>query len=257
MRPGYAGFERVAGVPLHVLRGDARPCPYLPDRSATDLFTFPGLATIDAALYERMMDRGFRRSGVFFYRPACTPCRECVPIRVPVQRFEPSRSQRRVLRRNADVVCSAGRLSGDDEHFELYRRYQAARHGARAPGSYDDFVRFLVDSPIQSLEVAYRVAGRLVGVSIVDVCPNSLSSVYFYYDPAEARRSLGVYSGLTEIDECRRRGLSYWYIGFFVRGCRAMEYKQRFRPHEFLRMDLLDEGVVQWEPAADESSGAG
>lgn len=242
-------FVRIAGIPLPLLRGDEHPCAYLPDRIAADVFTFPGLAEVDSRLYEKMMDRGFRRSGSFFYKPVCETCRECVPIRVPVARFEPSRSQRRVLKRNADVRVEAMGSADDDEHFAVYERYQRARHPTKPAGDRADYERFLCDSPIDTLALDFRVRERLIGVSILDACPNSLSSVYFYYDPDESKRSPGVFSALCEIQECRRRGLAYWYVGFRIRGCPKMEYKTRFRPYELLRMDELERGRIVWQPS--------
>lgn len=222
--------------PLPIYLGEPHACAYLPDRTAIDAFTIANDGRISSAGYERLMNLGFRRSGMIVYRPVCEDCSECVPIRVPIREFTPSKSQRRVVRRNGDVRVEIGRPGCDDAHYDLYCCYQRHRHPDRVD-SRDAFSRFLVESPIQTLEFAFFAADRLIGVSIVDLCPLSLSSVYFYYDPGEAARSLGVFSGLCEIEECRRRGLPYWYLGYFIRGCAKMEYKARFRPAELLGVD--------------------
>jgi len=227
--------EEVQGVPLDVLRTDPRPCAYLPGRTARNLVLLTPFA--DGRMYQSLMDAGYRRTGQWFYRPDCAGCCECTPIRVPVDRFAPSRSQRRLLRRNADVQLQIGPPSADDEHFQLYCAYQTARHGDDAPCDRSEFVESFCQSPIESIEISYRLDAALIGVGIVDVCAASLSSVYFYFDPAHSSRSLGTWSGLCEIEECRRRGLPYWYLGFHVRGCAKMEYKSRFRPYELLGAD--------------------
>lgn len=227
--------------PLPLLHTPTHACSYLPDRVARleVLLATPH----DAGTYQALMDARFRRNGVMFYRPDCPDCRACIPIRVPVDRFAPSRSQRRALRRNRDVRVEIGPPRSSDDRFDLYRRYQAFQHDDHDDCDRDEFERFLCDTCIDTIEMSYHVHDRLIGVGIVDVCPDALSSVYFYFEPAEARRSLGVFSALCEIDECRRCNRAYWYIGYWVQGCAKMEYKSRYRPCELLAPD----GV--WRPA--------
>jgi arginine-tRNA-protein transferase len=218
-----------------LFRGEEHSCPYLPGRTAQSVFTFP--MDVDAQTYQRMMDAGFRRSGDFFYRPDCVGCRACLPIRVPVQRFAPTRSQRRAGRRNRDLTIETAEPRADDERWELFRRYQAYQHDTEMISTREEYYSFFCASPIKTLEMCYRLNGRLVGVGIVDVCSASLSSVYFFFEPDCAQRSLGVFSARCEIEETRRRGLPHWYLGYFVRGCAKMEYKVRYQPHEFLHVD--------------------
>lgn len=234
-RMKFAPNLRLPGLDVPLVRAGSHDCPYLPGREASDLLAMS--PAIDGATYEQMMDRGFRRSGAIFYKPDCPACRECVPIRVPVDRFAPSRSQRRVLKRNSDVLVAVATPRGDDERFELYRRYQSHQHDGAMLGTREEFERFLCDSTLATIEMTYRAAGRLIGVGIVDVTPNTLSSVYFYFEPDVGRRSLGVYSALCEIELCRRMGKPWWYIGFHVRGCATMEYKAQYRPHELRGAD--------------------
>jgi arginine-tRNA-protein transferase len=222
-------------VPLTVVPTDQFQCPYLPEQTATYQILLE--RETSAALYQDLMDVGFRRSGMLFYRPHCDACRACVQQRIPVAAFRPSRSQRRVLRRNADVTVETTPLAIDDEAYELYVRYQFEVHAERGPQPRDDWERWLMASPIETLAMQYRVAGRLIGQGIVDLTPHALSSVYFVYDPAERSRSLGTFSALCEIAECRSRRLPYWYVGLFVVGCGKMAYKRRFRPHEMLGVD--------------------
>lgn len=155
-------------------------------------------------------------------------------MRVRVSEFSPSRSQRRVLKRNADVEVRIGPPQADDEKHRLFSAYLGYQHDGTMSDDRADFEQFLYHSPTQTLEMTYHAAGRLVAVGIVDVCPTAISSVYFFFDPAESKRSLGVFGGLREIEECHRRGLPYWYLGYFVRDCRSMNYKASYGPHELL-----------------------
>jgi leucyl-tRNA---protein transferase len=239
MRSDRLTTDARTGLPL--LRGELHACPYVPGRVAREDYALGG--EMDGAIYQQLMDGGFRRAGRVFYRPTCPACAACVPIRVPVATFAASRSQRRAQRRNADVQVSTGEPRLDAERYELYQRYQTSRHDPLDESSAASLGRFLYESPLETLEMTYRVHGRLVGVGIVDLCPISLSSVYFFFDPDESRRGLGAFSALCEIEECRRRGLPYWYIGFYVAGCHKMEYKRSFRPAELLATDST------WQPA--------
>ena len=215
----------------------AHPCGYLPGRVAQNRAFL--CDRMPPQLYHELMDAGFRRSGTFVYQPVCSGCRACQPIRVPVGRFAPSASQRRVWRRNQDLRIAVVPPVATEENFDLYRRYVQARHDPAKPERFDSFVEFLYTSPVQTLEVQYRdVGGVLLGVGIVDVCDmRSLSSVYFYFDPAESRRGLGTFSSLWEIAFAREHDLPYYYIGYYVRDCAAMSYKARFSPHELLGPD--------------------
>lgn len=221
-------------VPLTQL--SPHSCAYLPDRRASDRALLADV--MPPELYHAFMDRGFRRSGKVIYQPTCRGCRACVPVRVRVADFLPTRSMRRCLRRNRDLVISEGPLSPDDEKFTLYCLYQRARHGDADHLDWTSFVDFLYDSPVNTREFTYRDgSGRLLAVGICDVCADSLSSVYFYYDPDERRRGLGTFGVLSEIDVCRRRSIPCYYLGFWVRGCAAMAYKTSFGPNELLAGD--------------------
>lgn len=224
----------VDGHALPLIQGPPHACSYLPGRVARESYAAGAVST---ALYARLMDMNFRRGGSIVYRPCCVGCSECVPIRVPVTEFAASRSQRRVLRKNADVEIAVRPPGDDDEHIALYARYQAQWHDGTMSSDAADYRSFIVDSPIRTIEMEYRSAGRLIGVGIVDVCPQSLSSVYFFFDPDEAQRSLGVYSGLCEIALARQWRKSHWYLGYYIRDCARMNYKSRFRPCELLGAD--------------------
>ncbi len=223
------------------------PCPYLPDRQArTEGFLADEL---DPDLYAAFMDRGFRRSGRFFYRPRCATCTECVPLRVDVLRFKPSRSQRRIQRKNADLSVTIARPSLTGEKFNLYRRYLDQRHDGTMGHTWAEMATFLYESPVRTQEITYRVDGRLIGVSIVDRAPTALSTVYMYFDPDVSARSPGTFSMLWEIEHCRRSGIPFYYLGYYVADCNKMSYKAAFRPHE--RLTVQHEWV-----AADDARAA-
>ena len=208
-------------------------CPYFADRIAQTRAFW--IERIDAGTYQAFMDAGFRRSGRVIYQPACRHCRDCVPLRVPVARFSASKSQRRVLRRNHDLRHRIDIPSPTDEKFALYQHYQAHWHGQHNRDNWQSFVEFLYGSPLPSLEIEWRTpGGRLIGVGICDVTDLCLSSVYFYFDPAEARRSPGTMSILREIELARSLDVPWYYLGYWINGCPTMDYKSLYRPHELL-----------------------
>ena len=208
------------------------PCPYLPGRlSRNEVY---GADQLDGAFYEVLMARGFRRSGRIVFRPRCRGCRECRQLRVLVNEFTPSRSMRRVLRRNADVRVDTAEPIPTAEKFVLYQRYLDGQHDDTMGRSYEAFHDFLYDSPLGTFEFQYHLGRRLVGVSVVDGCPGGLSSVYMYFDPDYGMRSLGTFSVLREIRHCQEEELSYYYLGFYVANGRTMAYKARFRPNQIL-----------------------
>jgi arginyl-tRNA--protein-N-Asp/Glu arginylyltransferase len=233
----YPALPVPARVRLHVF--PEHDCAYLPGR-LTRLRAFFA-QRVDPDVYHDLMDAGFRRSGRMVYQPMCRGCRACAPIRVPVARFRPSKSQRRCARRNADVHVTVGAPAPSGEKFELYRRYATQWHGSADPGSRGEFETFLYDSPVDTIELTYRAGGpggALLAVGICDVCaPRSLSSVYFWFDPRESRRGLGTFGALVEIERARALGVEHYYLGYWVRECAAMSYKSSFRPHQLLDTD--------------------
>ena len=234
-----------------MVEGEGHACSYLPGKLArTRAFWGEGMG---GELYQRFMDAGFRRSGKVIYQPVCAGCRACMPIRVPVESFRPSKSQRRCWRRNADLLVTVDRPQATGEKFELYRRYQEQWHRKAEEGDRDrqweSFVSFLYDSPVETVEFVYRDGfGKLLGAGLCDLSLKALSSVYFYFEPAEAGRGLGTYSAMYEIAQARELGVRYYYLGYWVRGCGAMEYKASFRPCEVLWPDGL------WRRGLEEKS---
>lgn len=212
--------------------GECFPCPYLPGREARHMTLVP--RPLSAPVYHALMDLNFRRMGPVFYRPVCDGCSACRMLRVPVAGFAPTRAQRRARRRNRDVSVRIGAPQPSGEKLELYRAYLDVRHVGSMDGSVEEFEGFLYSSGIDTLEVEYRVGEQLLGVGIVDVAPLALSAVYFYFDPAQAARSPGVFNVLWLLDEAARRGVPWLYLGYYVADAATMRYKASFRRSEVL-----------------------
>lgn len=231
----YPSHPPPADVRLLVL--PEHDCSYLPGRRSISRAFMT--QRMPPEVYHRFMDAGFRRSGKLVYQPVCAGCRECVPLRVPVAGFRSTKSQRRCWRKNQDLALTSNLPVATEEKFDLYRRYATGWHDKpEADEGWEAFESFLYDSPVETLEFCYRDAsGRLLAVGICDACPGSLSSVYFYHDPAESSRGLGTFGALCEIEAARAWGMPHYYLGYWVAGCGAMEYKSSFGPCEVLDSD--------------------
>jgi len=214
-------------------------CPYLGDRPARSVFRL--VVDLSPHEYDELLAAGWRRFGSIVFQPRCEPCHECVPIRVVVERFRPSRSQRRVLRRNADIEVEVGEPCADEERLGLYERHHLEREARRgwAPTrmTVSAYEESFVHNAVATLEFRYRLARRLVAIAYVGEAADALNSIYAFSDPRVLHRGLGNFDVLREIEEARRRGKRHLYLGFLVDGCRSMEYKAAFRPYELRRGD--------------------
>lgn len=226
---------------LHFYTTAPYPCSYLAEHQARSQVAVPP-DHIDNSVYGMLIHKGFRRSGQFTYRPRCDGCQRCVPVRVRARDFVPDRTQRKILNRlNAPgfMQVSERPLAFDPEHYDLYRTYQESRHpqGGMDDDDPDQYREFLLNSGVDTRLVEFRVEGKLVMVSMIDVIPDGLSAVYTFYDATNPKASYGTYAILWQIIQCQYNNLPYLYLGYWIAESNKMAYKARYQP-----MEMLDDG---------------
>lgn len=214
---------------IRLLQTTPHRCGYLPDRQTRNVVLDPASTSLHSD-YPRALALGFRRTGPMVYRPHCDGCRACVPCRIRVADFGPDRSQRRCLKRNADLTLEIALPGYTDERHALYRRYMRARHpgGGMDPAKASDFHNFLDADWSPTVFLELRLRDRLLAVAATDVCATGLSAVYTFFEPDQDRRSLGTLAILKQIELARKKRAGHVYLGYWIAGHPKMDYKSRF-----------------------------
>jgi arginyl-tRNA--protein-N-Asp/Glu arginylyltransferase len=225
-------------------------CSYLPEETAS--LNYRQLTAVSAADYEALLERGWRRHGVFFFRPACPTCVQCRSLRVSVAEFQATKSQRRCWRRNAGVRVELARPSVSRAHLELFNGFHADMHQRRGwPFRTIDASEYATSFLLGRFDFAYELryfrGGQLIGVGLMDITPRCSSSCYFYHEPAWRPAGPGVFSMLVELQLAAQEQLAYHHLGYWIAGCGSMAYKSQYHPHELLKEFVGRDQLPQWE----------
>lgn len=213
-------------------------CPYGLRQIAT--FHQATFAPINDRVMELFLAAGYRRNGNCLYSMRCACCNACIPIRLKVEDFQASRSQKRVIRKNTELSSELLPLAASAENLDLCERFLRARYPQDSNSGRGYFRDFFLNNIVSSAQIQYRLNGQLVGVSIVDFGYNWLNAVYFFFDPDQQKRSLGTYNILQLIEICKKWDVEYLYLGYLIDEVPAMSYKSRFTPHSI----LTDQGWI-------------
>ena len=227
---------------LYCYLGQQQRCNYVPDKVSQVAYLDPDCA-MTTERYSELVRHGFRRSGQFVYRPSCPDCQACVTLRVPVRDFVMSRSQQRNWQRNRDITVRRLPPTYQPAHFSLYRRYQQQRHpdSSMATSSAEDYLDFLSCPGVTTEFTEFHVRDQLLAVAVYDCLDDGLSAVYTFFEPSFSARGPGVYAVLWQIAEAENRGLDWLYLGYWIKNCRKMSYKDNFRPCQILVNDTWQE----------------
>lgn len=208
------------------------PCSYL-QNNEEQLVVLVEEKQATTAQYETLIDLGFRRSGEQVYKPNCPNCTACHSIRLPVEQFKPSKSQKRVLSKNSDLELRYSDAPKED-YYHLYERYIKQRHadGSMYPPNKEQYDSFISVSWMSSLFIEFWLSNELIGVAVTDELQDSLSALYTFFEPKQAIRSIGTFSIMAQVAKAKDMGKRYLYLGYQVDNCNKMNYKQKFLPHE-------------------------
>ena len=218
-------------IPVYVTENHS--CGYLEGNLARSIFIHPSVP-MDTGLYSGLIDKGFRRSGNDVYAPHCPGCQACIAVRLPVEQFQMSRAQIRCWKKNQAVIARIKPAEFDPVHYSLYLKYQQSRHAGSSmvDSSPEEYIRFLGSDWCHTHFVEYWLQGTLMAVAVVDELEQGVSAVYTFFDPDYAQYSPGTWAVLWQIEYAVQEGLDYVYLGYWIKACRKMAYKNNFKPLE-------------------------
>ena len=220
---------------IKLFRTSEHPCSYISDQNATTIFLDPA-TKISQKLNSALTDKGFRRSGHLLYKPDCNSCKACIACRIPVKKFKSKSSFKRILKINQDIRVDVSSNLNLDESYALYESYINHRHvdGDMFPATEKQFSSFILENTDDTIFFKFFDKEKLIAVSVADILQDGISAVYCFYDPVDKRRSLGTYAILYQIHRVLEQERLYLYLGYWIKNCRKMLYKTRFRPLEML-----------------------
>ena len=220
-------------IPLFLTQ--EHPCSYLEGERAQSVFVHPSYP-VTTSIYAQLIEQGFRRSGDKIYAPHCTHCSACIPVRLPVEKFKPSRSQKRCIHKNIDTQVIVKPAVFEQAHYDMYLRYQAIRHsdGSMANASPDDYLDFLGSSWCNTRFVEFSINNELAGVAVIDQFEQAWSAVYTFFEPKFSTYSLGVYAILWQIEQAFLQQKEFLYLGFWIKTCKKMAYRSDYQPIQLL-----------------------
>ena len=181
------------------------------------------------------LQSGYRRNGNVIYNMHCSGCKACIPLRLNPKEFKPNRNQKRVWNKNRDITVEIGPLACSEENLALLQKFLAARFPGRDSSPLDYYTGFFLNHITNTVEFSYRLGSELIGVAIADLSTNWLNVVFYYFDPAQGKRSPGTYNILSLIDFCRQKKIKFIYLGYWIEDVKAMSYKAKFKPHYILQ----------------------
>lgn len=217
--------------PVRLFETVVDDCPYLDDQKSASILVDPD-HQIDKTLFSMLSRSGFRRSGEMLYSPKCPNCKACVSVRIPSTEFKLSRSQKRVWRKNNDLRASIEDIRFEQEHFDMYYRYQEHRHpdSSMCDDDIEKYSGFIESSYSSSQFLCFRLDGKLIGISVLDQFEGGISAVYTFFDPEHSDRSLGTYAILYALKVAKMHKIPYVYLGYWIDGSQKMDYKRKFKP---------------------------
>ena len=222
-------------ISIPLVLSQEHPCGYLETKIAQSLFVHPSYS-ITTSTYAHLLEQGFRRSGEEVYAPHCSHCSACIPARLPLKKFKPSKSQRRCMRKNIETQVNIKPAIFEQAHYDMYLRYQAIRHpeGSMINTSPENYFSFLSSSWCNTQFVEFSIHNELAGIAIIDQFDEAWSAVYTFFEPKFSDYSLGVYAILWQIQQANIQQKEYLYLGFWLKDCTKMSYKTCYQPIQLL-----------------------